>query len=124
MTAPRTLKRISTSPVAEDLGDVKGQVGYMMGKLESIEGQLAENNIQRQRMESKIDAIPSVIKESMAPMIESTKAHDARLAALEQSDAREQGGISAKTKLWAAVLGLFGLGSTATAIWEAFHPGK
>ena len=122
MIAPTRHRK--TAPGYGDLGDMKGQIGYIMGNLESIAAQLSDNNTQRQRMEDKIDKIPNIIRDSMKTLAETTKDHDARIALLEKSSASDQGSMSMRTKVYGIIVGLFGVCGTGVAVWEAFHPIK
>ena len=106
--------------MALDMGEIKEKVGYMKGKLEAMESRLDQTDIQRDRMESKIDAIPQAIREAVKPLVETADDHAARIAALEKADAAEQGSISMRTKVFAAIVSIGTMLAGIAALF--YHP--
>ncbi len=131
---PRARK---AAPIGDDIGDVKGTVGYMMGKLEGIEVRLDAADQDRARMEKKLDAIPEAMRDAFAPLaaqlsegIAANKmllaVHTDSIHKLETTDAVQAASIETmdkwKTKAIAAVVALMTvIGGAAGLVGAMYH---
>ena len=107
------------------MGDITLKMGYVLGKVETIEQQMA-------LIGAKMDALPvaiqSAIRDALHPVVEQVAANTADIIELKREDAAEKTTIasftSLRTKIIGAIVALFSVATAGATFWDQIHPGK